>query len=90
MIQKRPRRRRLYLANHYGLKTANVPFVPGILLPETVFEVMRIFVVGLTASADRLVQIRRNRLLMLNQEPKTDYVDIETVKVEIAEARGCF
>ena len=37
-----------------------------------------------------LVQIRRNRLLMLKQEPETDYVDIETVKVEIAEARKLF
>ncbi len=80
----------VYLANHYGLKTANVPFVPGIALPDTIFGQTGIFTVGLTASADRLVQIRRNRLLMLNQEPETDYVDIETVKAEIAEARKLF
>jgi regulator of PEP synthase PpsR (kinase-PPPase family) len=80
----------VYLANHYGLKTANVPFVPGIPLPDTIFGQTGIFTVGLTASADRLVQIRRNRLLMLNQEPETDYVDIETVKAEIAEARKLF
>ena len=80
----------VYLANHYGLKTANVPFVPGIPLPETVFGLETTFNVGLTASADRLVQIRRNRLLMLNQEPETEYVDIENVKAEIAEARKLF
>ena len=80
----------VYLANHYGLKTANVPFVPGIPLPETVFGLETTFTVGLTASADRLVQIRRNRLLMLNQEPETEYVDIENVKAEIAEARKLF
>ena len=80
----------VYLANHYGLKTANVPFVPGIPLPDAVFELDNKFIVGLTASADRLVQIRRNRLLMLHQEPETDYVDIETVKAEIAEARKLF
>lgn len=80
----------VYLANHYGLKTANVPFVPSIRLPNAVFELNGIFIVGLTASPTRLVQIRRNRLLMLNQEPKTDYVDIETVKAEIAEARKLF
>ena len=77
----------VYLANHYGLKTANVPFVPGIQLPNTVFELGGTFIVGLTASPARLVQIRRNRLLMLNQEPKTAYVDIANVKAEIAEAR---
>lgn len=80
----------IYLANHYGLKTANVPFVPGIPLPENIFSLKNIVVVGLTASADRLVQIRRNRLLMLNQKPETDYVDIDTVKAEISEARKLF
>ena len=80
----------VYLANHYGLKTANVPFVPGIQLPNAVFELGGTFIVGLTASPARLVQIRRNRLLMLNQEPKTAYVDIENVKAEIAEARKLF
>lgn len=80
----------IYLANHYGLKTANVPFVPGIPLPENLFNLENIVVVGLTASADRLVQIRRNRLLMLNQAPETDYVDIDTVKAEITDARKLF
>ena len=80
----------VYLANHYGLKTANVPFVPGIQLPNKVFELGGTFIVGLTASPARLVQIRRNRLLMLNQEPKTAYVDIANVKAEIAEARKLF
>ena len=80
----------IYLANHYGLKTANVPFVPGIPLPDNIFSLQNIVMVGLTASADRLVQIRRNRLLMLNQQPETDYVDIDTVKAEISEARKLF
>lgn len=80
----------IYLANHYALKTANVPYVPGIPLPDELFELDDTVIVGLTASADRLVQIRRNRLLMLKQEPETDYVDIETVKREISEARRLF
>ncbi len=80
----------IYLANHYGLKTANVPFVPGIPLPDNLFDLKDILIVGLTASADRLVQIRRNRLLMLRQEPETDYVDIENVKAELVEARKVF
>ncbi len=80
----------IYLANHYGLKTANVPYVPGIPLPDNLFNLDNIVVVGLTASPDRLVQIRRNRLLMLHQEGETDYVDIDTVKAEISEARKLF
>lgn len=41
-------------------------------------------------SADRLVQVRRNRLLSLNQTPDTDYVAEEAVKREIAFARRMF
>ena len=35
-------------------------------------------VVGLTTAPDRLIQIRRNRLLTLSQSPDTDYVAGET------------
>ncbi len=41
-------------------------------------------------SADRLIQVRRNRLLSLNQSPDTDYVDEEKVKAEVAHARRMF
>jgi [pyruvate, water dikinase]-phosphate phosphotransferase / [pyruvate, water dikinase] kinase len=44
-------------------------------------------VVGLTITPDRLVQVRRNRLLSLNQAPDTAYVDIERVQEEMAFAR---
>jgi len=46
--------------------------------------------VGLTTSADRLIQVRRNRLLSLNQAPETPYVDQESVAREIAFARRMF
>mgnify|MGYP001207063115 CR=1 FL=1 len=80
----------IYLANHYGLQTANIPFVLEIPLPGPLFQVSNALVIGLTASAARLVQIRRNRLLLLKQEPQTDYVDISTVKREINQARKLF
>jgi len=37
-----------------------------------------------------LVQVRRNRLLSLNQAPETAYVDEERVKAELAYARRMF
>ena len=36
------------------------------------------------------MQIRRNRLLALNQGPETDYVDLQAVKEEVAHARKIF
>jgi len=80
----------IYLANHWGLKAANVPIVPDLALPKELFELTRPFCIGLTAAPDRLVQVRRNRLLLLNQDEETDYVDIDTVKREIADARKMF
>lgn len=53
--------------------------------PDALGHLKRPFVVGLTTSLDRLVQVRRNpRLLSLNQAPETAYVDDERVKAEIA------
>ena len=47
-------------------------------------------VVGLTTAPERLVQIRRNRLLTLNEQSETAYVDNEKVKSEVAFARRMF
>ncbi len=79
----------IYLANR-GIKAANVPIVPGVPLPDELSRLTRPLVVGLTTNPDRLVQVRRNRLLSLNQPDETDYVDIETVKAEVAAARRLF
>jgi regulator of PEP synthase PpsR (kinase-PPPase family) len=76
----------IYLANR-GYKTANVPIVPGLSLPGELHGSCQPFVVGLTTSPDRLVMVRRNRLIAMNQQAETDYVDIEQVRAEVAEAR---
>ena len=47
-------------------------------------------VVGLTTAPERLVQIRRNRLLSLNESTETSYVDGERVTKEVAFARRLF
>jgi regulator of PEP synthase PpsR (kinase-PPPase family) len=79
----------IYLANR-GYKVANVPIVVESPPPPGLFKLRHPLVVGLTTSADRLVQIRRNRLLSLNQSPETSYVDQDSVQREIAFARRMF
>ncbi|MFO1060216.1 MAG: pyruvate, water dikinase regulatory protein [Dongiaceae bacterium] len=76
----------MYLANR-GIKAANVPIVPNCPLPPELMQLRRPLVVGLTKDPARLVQIRRNRLLMLSEDHETDYVDIDTVRDEVAAAR---
>jgi regulator of PEP synthase PpsR (kinase-PPPase family) len=79
----------IYLANR-GYKTANVPIVIESPPPGDLFKLTRPLIVGLVTSADRLIQIRRNRLLSLNQSPETAYVDQDHVAREIAFARRMF
>ncbi|WP_455474145.1 pyruvate, water dikinase regulatory protein [Bartonella sp. B30(2025)] len=52
----------IYLANR-GIKTANIPLIPGFDLPETLFEAKNSLIVGLIASAERISHIRQNRYL---------------------------
>jgi regulator of PEP synthase PpsR (kinase-PPPase family) len=77
----------IYLANR-GVKTANFPLVPGAAVPAKLEALAQPLVVGLTASPERIVQIRQNRLLGLRAEHDAeDYVDRQAVAAEIAQAR---
>lgn len=79
----------IYLANR-GYKTANIPIVPESPPPDALFHLKNPLVVGLVAGASRLVQVRRNRLLSLNQAAETDYVNEQKVKEETQYARRMF
>jgi regulator of PEP synthase PpsR (kinase-PPPase family) len=79
----------IYLANR-GYKTANVPLVPQMPLPPALDHLRRPLIVGLFASADRIVQIRQNRLLTLNADAQSEYVDRAAVAEEIAASRRLF
>jgi regulator of PEP synthase PpsR (kinase-PPPase family) len=79
----------IYLANR-GYKVANIPIVVESPPPSALFDLKHPLVVGLTNSPERLVQVRRNRLLALNQAPETDYVDGERVAREVQFARRMF
>lgn len=77
----------IYLANR-GIKVANIPIVPGIPPPADLERVRRPLVVGLTASAERIVQLRENRVLSLHAAAHSDtYVDKAAIAAEIAFAR---
>lgn len=79
----------VYLANR-GVRSANIPLVPGRSVPEDLTTLTGPLVVGLTASPDRLIQIRRNRLRELNENAQTSYTDPEEVRNEVKEARQLF
>jgi [pyruvate, water dikinase]-phosphate phosphotransferase / [pyruvate, water dikinase] kinase len=77
----------IYLANR-GVKTGNVPLVPGIPVAAMVEHLSRPLVVGLYASPERIVQIRQNRLLGLKAHHDEDqYIDRKAVAEEVAFSR---
>ncbi len=77
----------IYLANR-GVKTANVPLVAGVPLPPDLGRLQRPLVVGLYATPERIVQIRKNRLLGLKAYRDDDkYIDPQSVAEEVAVSR---
>ena len=79
----------IYLA-HRGYKVANYPLVPGVRMPLDEMPMGGLFTVGLIKDARRLVQIRRNRLLAMNERENSSYADMKTISDEINNARKLF
>lgn len=79
----------IYLANR-GIRAANVPIVAGQELNIDFDRIKQPLIVGLTASPERLVQIRRNRLLSLKETQETDYINVDLVREETLNARKLF
>jgi [pyruvate, water dikinase]-phosphate phosphotransferase / [pyruvate, water dikinase] kinase len=80
----------MYLANR-GIKVANIPIVPGVALPPELFAVTHPLIVALTNDPERLIQVRQNRMNVLNQnEQRTDYTDLAAVRDEVQRARRMF
>jgi [pyruvate, water dikinase]-phosphate phosphotransferase / [pyruvate, water dikinase] kinase len=77
----------IYLANR-GIRTANVPLVPGIPVPHQLETLIRPLVVSLHATPERLIQVRQNRLLAMGSGSGNDtYTDKQAVADEVAFSR---
>ena len=80
----------IYLANR-GFKTSNIPLVNENSIPESLKQNPKMTcVVGLTTEAERLVDIRKNRMMTLRERENTSYTDIQKIKEEVEEAKKTF
>ncbi|WP_332059953.1 pyruvate, water dikinase regulatory protein [Bartonella sp. CB74] len=75
----------IYLANR-GIKTANVPLIPEIDLPEALLEAKNTLIIGLIASAERISHIRQNRDLG-NDFAIESYTDRISIAEELTYAK---
>jgi len=80
----------IYLANK-GFKTSNVPLVNETSIPTFLKEnPQKKCVVGLTAEPERLIDVRKNRMTSLNEKHGINYINLETIKNEVEEAKKTF
>jgi regulator of PEP synthase PpsR (kinase-PPPase family) len=77
----------IYLANR-GIRTANIPLVPGVEPPSVLLSARKPLIVALIATADRIHQVRENRLLgSPGTNPSPSYVDRASIAEELAQTR---
>jgi regulator of PEP synthase PpsR (kinase-PPPase family) len=79
-----------FYLGYNGYKAANIPFVPGHSLPEKLFSAKNALIVGLILKPERLLEIRKNRMLSLRHESQGDYTDEDTIIAEVREAKKLF
>ena len=80
----------IYLANK-GFKTSNIPLVNENSIPKILKENPKIScVVGLSTEAERLADIRKNRMNTLRETETSSYVDIDKIRKEVEDAKKTF
>ena len=59
-------------------------------IPKGVAETKNICVIGLTTEAERLFDIRRNRLNSLKENEASDYTNLEKIRNEVDQSKKLF
>ncbi len=80
----------IYLANR-GFKTTNIPLVPNQDIPSVLkTENIKSCIIGLFADPDRLSDIRRNRVALMQENRSSNYTDISSIKKEVEDSKNLF
>ena len=80
----------MYLAQHWGLKAANVPLVYEIEPPAGLFAITEKKIIGLTIDPHMLLKIRCTRANVLGVSQGSDYTDPNMIEQEVNYARKIF
>ena len=80
----------IYLANR-GYKVSNIPLVNEKSVPDKMKDIkFKPCVVGLTTEAQRLYEIRRNRLNSLKEKESSEYINVDEIKKELENSKKIF
>jgi len=78
----------LYLAQK-GYKVINIPYVKDVPMPDSIFQIERLKIIGLIIRPERLYEIRKKRLQQY-QYHETNYADIDHIHEELEDLRRFF
>jgi regulator of PEP synthase PpsR (kinase-PPPase family) len=79
----------IYLANR-GYKTVNIPLVLDQKIPNDLYINKTSCIVGLIADPERLSDIRRNRVAIMQDQNLKEYTDLEFIKKEVDDSKKLF
>ena len=80
----------IYLANK-GFKTSNIPLVNENSIPKILKKKPKLTcVIGLITEAERLADIRKNRMINLKETDNINYTNIEKIKDEVESSKKTF
>ena len=79
----------IYLANR-GYRTINIPLIPNQNIPKDLNNNFKSCIIGLVADPERLADIRRNRVAIMNDHNIKDYTDLQFIKKEIEDSKNLF
>ncbi len=80
----------IYLANK-GLKTSNIPLINELSIPKILKDNPKVScIIGLTSEPQRLLDIRKNRMNLIQETEGIDYVNFEKIIKESEDAKKAF
>ena len=79
----------IYLANR-GYKTVNIPLVLDQKIPDGLKTNKKSCIIGLIADPERLSDIRRNRVAIMNDQNLKEYTDLNSIKKEVEDSKNLF
>lgn len=80
----------MYLAHHYGLKSANIPLILDQSPPEEIYRLDPERIIGLTIESHQLFHLRSNRARVLNLPAETSYAAFDSIEEELEYAKQIF
>ena len=80
----------IYLANR-GFKTSNIPIISTIDIPKKIInKEKKNCIIGLVTEAERLMDVRKNRMNLINENQSRKYTNLKNIEKEIDLSKKLF